>query len=73
MSEQPIPEFEERLRTLLARTAEAVPPDTDMSAQMLEKARVHDNGRGGVGPRHARVLAPVAAVLVVALRPTATE
>jgi len=65
MSEQHDPEFEDRLRTLLARTAEAIPADTDLSARVRQVNARDTRRAGGAGPRH--VLATVAAVLVVAL------
>ncbi len=68
MSEQHVPEFEDRLRTLLARTAEAMPTDIDVTAR-VRQAHVRGtrvtSGLNGIGPRHG--LATVAAVLVVAL------
>lgn len=68
MSEQPIPEFEDRLRTLLARAAEVIPADTDLSAR-VRHAHAQGMRRGGAGggasSRH--LLATIAAVLVVGL------
>jgi hypothetical protein len=68
MSEQHVPDFEDRLRTLLARAAEAIPADTDLSPRVYQTLARDSRGAGAgrvVGPRH--VLATVAAVLVVAL------
>lgn len=68
MSEQNTPEFEERLRVLLARAAEVIPADTDLSArvrQELVRSPRGPRGCGIVGPRN--VLVTIAAVLVVAL------
>lgn len=68
MSEQHVPEFEDRLRTLLTRAAEAMPTDTDMSARVRQahaRGTRMTSGLSGIGPRHG--LATVAAVLVVAL------
>jgi hypothetical protein len=66
MSEQQVPEFEDCLRRLLERAAEAIPDDTDISNRVRHAVA---QGRGtsdrGVGPRP--LLSMVAAVLVVAL------
>jgi hypothetical protein len=68
MSEQHVPDFEERVRALLARAAEAMPADTDVSARVRQAhaqgRRLTGTGRIG-GWRHG--LATVAALLVVAL------
>lgn len=71
------PQFEDRLRTLLERAAEAIPAGTDLTKR-VQHAHVQDTYRsrahartssGGaiaaISPRH--LLAPVAAVVVVAL------
>ncbi len=65
MSEEYIPEFEDRLRRLLARTAEAIPDDTDIAPRVRQAARRVRGASGTTGPRS--LLAAVAAVLVVAL------
>jgi hypothetical protein len=67
MSEQQVPEFEDRLRTLLERAAEAIPPDIDISTRVRQVVARGTSGPagGGVGPR--ALLATVAAALVVAL------
>jgi hypothetical protein len=63
-------QFEDRVRALLAHTAEAIPDDTDLTERVRQAhARaIRGMGRGigrAAGPRH--VLATVAAVVVVAL------
>ena len=72
MSDQHIPEFEDRLRALLARAAEAIPDDIDIServrqapARDLRYTEIRAGGRGLVGPR--ALLATVATIVVVAL------
>ncbi len=68
MLEQHPPEFEDRLRTLLARGAEAVPPDVDISARVRQTIMSPPHRRrlfGIVVPLNAPAI--VAAVLVVAL------
>lgn len=80
MSEQHIPEFEDRLRTLLARAAEAIPADTDLSAPVQYALTRDPRDTGNIrdardmGDTRARtsvvprpVLVTVAAVVVVAL------
>lgn len=67
MSEQHLPDFEDRLRALLARTAEAIPAETDLT-ERVRQAYARDNLRRPSGAAGARpVLATVAAVMVVAL------
>ena len=68
MPEQHVPEFEDRVRALLARTADAIPSDTDLSVQVRQALTRETHGasaRRVIGSRH--VLATIAAVLVVAL------
>lgn len=66
MPKQHVPdEFEDRLRTLLARTAEAIPTDTDLSAR-VRQAHARGTQRSGVAGSRP-VLATIAALLVVAL------
>jgi hypothetical protein len=65
MSEERIPEFEDRLRMLLVRTAEAIPDDTDIALRVRQATRRARSTGGLAGPRS--LLAAVAAVLVVVL------
>lgn len=72
MSDQHIPEFEDRLRALLARAAEAIPDDADISARVrqvpardLRYTGIRAGGRGLAGPR--AFLATAATIVVVAL------
>ncbi len=67
MLEQHPPEFEDRLRTLLARGAEAIPPDVDISARVRQTLMSPPHRRrlfGIVVPLNAPA---IVAVLVVAL------
>ncbi|HEU5441234.1 MAG TPA: hypothetical protein VFU88_18255 [Ktedonobacterales bacterium] len=66
MPEQHVPDqFEDRLRTLLARAAEAIPPDTDVF-EHVRQAHARGTHRSRVAGSRP-VLATIAAVLVVAL------
>jgi hypothetical protein len=68
MSEQHAPEFEDQLRTLLARAAEAIPADTDITARVRQApipARQTAGFSGMIGLR--TMLSTLAVVLVVAL------
>jgi hypothetical protein len=68
MLEEHPSEFEDRLRAVLSRTAEAIPPDVDVSAR-VRRALVRPQHRprflGIAGPRN--MLGTVVAVLVVVL------
>jgi hypothetical protein len=68
MSEQHAPEFEDRLRALLARAAEAIPTDSDITARVRQAptpARHAARLSGTTGLR--TMLSTLAAVLIVAL------
>lgn len=83
MSEHHVPEFEDRLRTLLARAAEAIPADTDLSVPVrqaltrdIQDSRDAQDSQDTRNMRDTRprtivvlrpVLVTVAAVVVVAL------
>jgi hypothetical protein len=67
MSEQHVPDFEDRVRALLAHAAEAIPAETDLTERVRQAHARDDLGRRGGAARSRHVLATVAAVVVVAL------
>jgi PASTA domain len=68
MSEQHAPEFEDQLRALLARAAEAIPADTELSTRVRQAPMPARQTAGFSGITGLRtMLSTLAVVLVVAL------